>query len=98
MVRIGDHWLADFASCNYLGFDLDPEIIASIPDATAKWGTHPSWSPDGRTLGCTAQDSKSGRDVVMVPLDGGKPREFLASPSYNEYNPMFSPDGRWQPA
>ena len=23
MIRIGDQWLADFASCNYLGFDLD---------------------------------------------------------------------------
>ena len=22
MIRIGDQWLADFASCNYLGFDL----------------------------------------------------------------------------
>ena len=23
MIRVGDQWLADFASCNYLGFDLD---------------------------------------------------------------------------
>ena len=23
MIRVGDRWLADFASCNYLGFDLD---------------------------------------------------------------------------
>src|SRR5256885_14555284 len=43
-IRIGDHWLSDFASCNYLGFDLDPEIIAAIPEYLAKWGTHPSWS------------------------------------------------------
>src|SRR5215207_8705963 len=43
-IRIGDQWLADFASCNYLGFDLDEEIIASIPDYIARWGTHPSWS------------------------------------------------------
>ena len=43
-IRIGDQWLADFASCNYLGFDLDDEIIASIPEYIAKWGTHPSWS------------------------------------------------------
>jgi 8-amino-7-oxononanoate synthase len=43
-IRIGDQWLADFASCNYLGFDLDPEIIASIPGYIEKWGTHPSWS------------------------------------------------------
>ena len=43
-IRIGDHWLFDFASCNYLGFDLDPEIIAAVPEYLAKWGTHPSWS------------------------------------------------------
>ena len=44
MIRVGDHWLADFASCNYLGFDLDPEIIAAIPAYLEQWGTHPSWS------------------------------------------------------
>jgi 8-amino-7-oxononanoate synthase len=43
-IRIGDRWLADFASCNYLGFDLEPEIIAEIPRYLAQWGTHPSWS------------------------------------------------------
>jgi 8-amino-7-oxononanoate synthase len=43
-IRIGDQWLADFASCNYLGFDLDEEIVASIPEYIANWGTHPSWS------------------------------------------------------
>lgn len=43
-IRIGEHWLADFASCNYLGFDLDEEIIDSIPQAVRDWGTHPSWS------------------------------------------------------
>ncbi len=44
MIRVGEQWLADFASCNYLGFDLDPEIIASIPAYLEQWGTHPSWS------------------------------------------------------
>jgi hypothetical protein len=28
-IRIGKQWLIDFASCNYLGFDLDAEIIAA---------------------------------------------------------------------
>jgi 8-amino-7-oxononanoate synthase len=44
MIRIGDHWLADFASCNYLGFDLDRDIIDSVPAYLDAWGTHPSWS------------------------------------------------------
>ena len=43
-IRIGDQWLVDWASCNYLGFDLDEEIIAAVPEYLAKWGTHPSWS------------------------------------------------------
>jgi 8-amino-7-oxononanoate synthase len=43
-IRVGGHWLADFASCNYLGFDLDPEIAASIDEQVRRWGTHPSWS------------------------------------------------------
>ncbi len=51
MIRVGEQWLADFASCNYLGFDLDPEIIAAIPAYLDQWGTHPSWS---RLLGSPA--------------------------------------------
>src|SRR5687768_13433327 len=43
-IRIGRQWLSDFASCNYLGFDLDPEIMDSIPEQVRRWGTHPSWS------------------------------------------------------
>jgi 8-amino-7-oxononanoate synthase len=44
-VRLRDgRWLTDFASCNYLGFDLDPEVADSIPSAVARFGTHPSWA------------------------------------------------------
>lgn len=43
-IRVGDHWLTDWASCNYLGLDLDPEVIAAVPEYLARWGTHPSWS------------------------------------------------------
>ena len=59
MIRIGDQWLADFASCNYLGFDLDREIIEAIPAYIDRWGTHPSWS---RMLGSQSSTprSKSG--------------------------------------
>ena len=44
LIRVGDNWLADFASCNYLGFDLDREIIEAVPAYLDRWGTHPSWS------------------------------------------------------
>ena len=43
-IRVGEQWLTDYASCNYLGFDLDEEIIEAVPEYLARWGTHPSWS------------------------------------------------------
>jgi 8-amino-7-oxononanoate synthase len=43
-IRVGDQWLFDFASCNYLGLDLDPEILAGISAYLDRWGTHPSWA------------------------------------------------------
>jgi 8-amino-7-oxononanoate synthase len=50
-IRVGDRWLIDFASCNYLGLDLDREVIEGIPAYLERWGTHPSWS---RMLGSPA--------------------------------------------
>src|SRR5579862_886692 len=44
MIRIGDQWLADFASCNYLGLDLDRDVIDAVQPYLERWGTHPSWS------------------------------------------------------
>lgn len=35
-IRIGQHWLTDYASCNYLGLDLDEEIIAAVPEYLAR--------------------------------------------------------------
>jgi 8-amino-7-oxononanoate synthase len=43
-IRIGGDWFIDYASCNYLGFDLDPQVIDAIGDQVRRWGTHPSWS------------------------------------------------------
>jgi 8-amino-7-oxononanoate synthase len=72
-IRIGDHWLADFASCNYLGFDLDDEIIDSVQGALRQWGTHPSWS---RLLGsprlyCDIEDQLTellgAPDTLVLP-------------------------------
>ena len=44
LIRIGSHWLIDFTSSNYLGFDVDPEIIDAVPAYLARWGTQPGWS------------------------------------------------------
>jgi 8-amino-7-oxononanoate synthase len=43
-IRIGTDWLVDWASCNYLGLDLDEEVIEAVEPQLRRWGTHPSWS------------------------------------------------------
>jgi 8-amino-7-oxononanoate synthase len=43
-IQVDGHWLVDFASCNYLGLDLDLEVINQVPAYLARWGTHPSWA------------------------------------------------------
>src|SRR3954452_4743030 len=63
MIRIGDKWLADFASCNYLGFDLEREIIDAVPAYLEKWGTHPSWS---RMLGSPVLYEEIERELIEL--------------------------------
>src|SRR5438477_12590943 len=36
-IRIGDHWLTDFASCNYLGFDLETRIVEGVAAYLRAW-------------------------------------------------------------
>ncbi|HEY7273627.1 MAG TPA: pyridoxal phosphate-dependent aminotransferase family protein [Actinoplanes sp.] len=43
-IRVGRRWLVDYASCNYLGLDLDPAVMDAIDIQIRQWGTHPSWS------------------------------------------------------
>src|SRR6185312_7123151 len=62
-IRIGDRWLADFASCNYLGFYLDSEIIDAVPAYLEKWGTHPSWS---RMLGSPVLYEEIERRLITL--------------------------------
>ena len=72
MIRIGDQWLADFASCNYLGFDLDREIIAAIPEYVNKWGRTQAGRACLVTLSSTrrsrlASSSSSGENTLVLP-------------------------------
>ena len=56
MVRIGDRWLADFASCNYLGFDLEPQIIDAVEPYLDARGAR---TPAGRA--CSAARCSTSR-------------------------------------
>ena len=43
-LRIDGRWVTDFASLNYLGLDLHPDVIAAAGPAVEEWGVHPSWT------------------------------------------------------
>ena len=72
-IRVDGHWLVDFASCNYLGLDLDLEVIAQVPAYLARWGTHPSWaraiaSPEPyRRVEAMVSDLLGVADVLAFP-------------------------------
>jgi 8-amino-7-oxononanoate synthase len=72
-IQVDDHSLVDFASCNYLGLDLDLEVIAQVPAYLARWGTHPSWargiaSPEPyRRVEATVSELLGVEDVLCFP-------------------------------
>lgn len=43
-IKINNKWLIDFASCNYLGFDVHPEVMASVSDHVQQLSTYPGQS------------------------------------------------------
>jgi Tol biopolymer transport system component len=54
-----------------------------------------SFSPDGKLLVFTQNDSSQRGDIMVLPLEGDrKPRPFLTTP-FDEHLARISPDGRW---
>jgi serine/threonine-protein kinase len=61
-----------------------------------------SWHPNGRFLAFEEISTTTKTDVMILPLEGddtsgwktGKPTALLNGP-WDEFDPMFSPDGRW---
>ena len=51
------------------------------------------WSPDGKYL--VGTENRDSATIVVIPLhEGEEPFTFMDTPA-NEYQPQFSPDGRW---
>src|SRR5919202_1756367 len=67
-IRIGDHWLSDFASCNYLGLDLDAGVISAVPAYLERWGTHPSWSRLRTPWSCRPSPTSTCRSSPSSPV------------------------------
>ncbi|MGH2890467.1 MAG: aminotransferase class I/II-fold pyridoxal phosphate-dependent enzyme, partial [Solirubrobacteraceae bacterium] len=70
-VRIGERWLADFASSDWLGLGLDEEVIDAIPEYLARWGTRagPASGAGASSLTARLQDELAmllGADECLV--------------------------------
>jgi Tol biopolymer transport system component len=54
-----------------------------------------SWSPDGKLLAFSQQNTVTRRDIWVVQMDGErKPMPLIETPA-DESVPRFSPDGHW---
>ena len=67
-VKVDDRWIFDFASCNYLGIDLEPEIMEAIPPALQKWGVHPSWTRAVASPGIYEDLERALAELVGAPM------------------------------
>jgi dipeptidyl aminopeptidase/acylaminoacyl peptidase len=53
------------------------------------------WSPDGRYLTYYRTDPTRRNDIWVLPLFGNRKPFPLIQTEFNEWQPQFSPDGKW---
>jgi dipeptidyl aminopeptidase/acylaminoacyl peptidase len=69
------------------------ELYTARPDRGGAWAIDKVvWSPNGKTLAFTLQDTGWDK-VYLLALDGREPRQLTKSES-EDSNPVFSPDGK----
>ena len=59
-IRIGDHWLVDYASCNYLGLDLDPATKGPRSCCAHRAAAHRAAAPGRRGSGHRGRSAGRG--------------------------------------
>jgi serine/threonine-protein kinase len=78
--------------CKGVGTGADPKQLASSP-STGVYLRPYSWSKN--LLACTAWAPNTQDDIWIVDPNGDQRPKPLLCTEYKEYNPTFSPDGRW---
>jgi eukaryotic-like serine/threonine-protein kinase len=74
-------------------FDLSRSVPTRLTFSSALDG-HPAWSPDGRTI--TFLSNRSGQfHIYQTAADGTGDTSAVIVDDAAEYNPSFSPDGRY---
>lgn len=52
------------------------------------------WSPDGKWMVASYEDTEFNRDIYLLPVDGSQPPVNVSRTPFNETNPVWSPDGK----
>ncbi len=52
------------------------------------------WSPDGKWMTYAKEDDSFNRDVFVAPIDGSRPPFNLSRHPRNDFNPVWSPNGK----
>jgi serine/threonine protein kinase/Tol biopolymer transport system component len=68
----------------------EPELVLERDNGIAT-----SVSPDGRYLAFSTEGEATQSDLWILPLDGGGEPEFFRQSEFQEFFPVFSPDGQW---
>jgi dipeptidyl aminopeptidase/acylaminoacyl peptidase len=69
------------------------ELYEPKPDRGGAWAINKvAWSPDGKTLAFTLQDTGWDK-VYLLPVNGGQPKQLTQGES-EDYAPTYSPDGK----
>jgi TolB protein len=96
------HWSPDGLSIAFTRNELGWGIYRMNADgsdarglATKGGSCRPDWSPDGKRIAFVSHVADGKGDIWTMDPDGGKKvRVTLDSASY-DYDPAWSPDGRW---
>ncbi len=54
-----------------------------------------SWSPAGRLLAFQDSSPETGFDLWTLPMEGDRQPTLWLKTKFNEWGPVFSPDGKW---
>jgi serine/threonine-protein kinase len=61
---------------------------------TEGFNQRPEWTPDGKSvIFISSRNGKVG--IMKQPIDGSGPAELLASPEYEPFEALLSPDEKW---
>lgn len=85
--------LLDFDITTGRSLSAPRELNTAQPDRGGAWAIdRVSWSPDGKSLAFTLQDTGWDK-VYLLSASGGKPRQVTFGES-EDSTPIFSPDGK----